>query len=59
MRGDSLVLDDSGQVSVEQIILLTGVIGVIVVAVYVIKSQARNLAHVEKKAANETLNKSI
>ncbi len=59
MRWGSLVLDDYGQVSTEQILLLSGIIVTIVTAVYFIKTQAKNLTHAEKKAANETFNKSI
>ena len=53
------MFDDKGQVSLEQMFLISGVFVSILVAVYFIKTEAKKLTHVEKKAANVTLNKSV
>ncbi len=58
MHCSSLVSDDRGQVALEQLLMLGAVVGIVVVAAYVLKTQARNLTHTEKATANETLNKS-
>jgi uncharacterized protein (UPF0333 family) len=52
-------MDDNGQVSTEQLVLLTAVIGTVLVVGYVVKTQLSGLSGKETAAANETFNKSI
>ena len=57
--GSLVKLDDRGQVSTEQLLLITAVIGTVLVVGYVIKTQMSSLSGSEKASANETFNKSI
>ncbi len=50
--------EDRGQVGVEQLLMITAVVGVAIVAGYLIKTQVSAMTSKEKSAANETFNKS-
>ena len=50
--------DDKGQVGVEQLLIVTSIIGVAIIVGYVIKTQLGSMTGKEKTAANETFNKS-
>lgn len=55
----SFLLEDRGQVSTEQILLITAVVGIVLVVGYAIKTGFRGLMETEKELVNETFNKSI
>ncbi len=55
----SFLSEDRGQISLEQILLLSSIVMGMLVLGYLVKTQLKNLFAEQKVVANETFNKSI